>query len=147
MSDTTSRSIAGNEVWWNIRQVAEFLGVKPATARHWMWKNNVRRSKANYRLTHKSWVEAALNARAKKFPVGQEMSHWRNYPRWMILHKTQTKEPNTMNQSILKTVNIRGKEYTLVESRIAFFNQNNPVDQSGLRSSGNRRNGFLSGLR
>lgn len=31
-----------------------------------------------------------------------------------------------MNQSILKTVNIRGKEYTLVESRIAFFNQNNP---------------------
>lgn len=31
-----------------------------------------------------------------------------------------------MNQSILKTVNIRGKEYTLVESRIAIFNQNNP---------------------
>ena len=70
MSQTTTRSIAGNEAWWNIRQVAEFLGVKPATARHWMWKNNVRRSKANYRLTHKSWVEAALNARAKKVSRG-----------------------------------------------------------------------------
>jgi hypothetical protein len=44
----------------------------------------------------------------------------------MILINPQPKEPNTMNQSILKTVNIRGKEYTLVESRIAFFNQSNP---------------------
>ena len=70
MSQTTTRSTAGNEVWWNIRQVAEFLGVKPNTARVWMWKNNVRRSKANYRLTHKSWVEAALNARAKKVSRG-----------------------------------------------------------------------------
>jgi len=70
MSPTTTRSKAGNSEWWNIRQVAEFLGVKPNTARHWMWKNNVRRSKANYRLTHKSWVETALNARAKKVSRG-----------------------------------------------------------------------------
>ena len=31
-----------------------------------------------------------------------------------------------MNQPSLKTINFRGKEYNLVESRIAIFNHNHP---------------------
>jgi hypothetical protein len=46
--------------WWNVRDVARFLGIKPSSAKVWMWRNNVRRCKGNNRLTHKSWVEACL---------------------------------------------------------------------------------------
>jgi hypothetical protein len=46
--------------WWNVRDVASFLGIKPSSAKVWMWRNNVRRCKGNNRLTHKSWVEACL---------------------------------------------------------------------------------------
>ena len=63
---------AGNDEWWNVNDVAEFLGIKPASARHWMWKMKVKRSAANYRLTHRSWVEQALDKRAKKRTRGTE---------------------------------------------------------------------------
>ena len=61
---------AGNNEWWNINDVADFLGIKPASARHWMWKMKVKRSAANYRLTHRSWVEQALDKKAKKVVRG-----------------------------------------------------------------------------
>jgi len=63
---------AGNDEWWNVNDVAEFLGIKPASARHWMWKMKVKRSAANYRLTHRTWVEQALEKKAKKRTRGTE---------------------------------------------------------------------------
>jgi hypothetical protein len=63
---------AGNDDWWNVNDVADFLGIKPASARHWMWKMKVKRSAANYRLTHRSWVEQALDRKAKKRTRGTE---------------------------------------------------------------------------
>lgn len=61
---------AGNDDWWNVNDVADFLGIKPASARHWMWKMKVKRSAANYRLTHRTWVEQALEKKAKKVVRG-----------------------------------------------------------------------------
>jgi len=46
--------------WWNVKDVALFLGIKPSSAKVWLWRNNVRRCKGNNRLTHRSWVEACL---------------------------------------------------------------------------------------
>ena len=46
--------------WWNVHDVASFLGIKPSSAKVWLWRNNVRRCKGNNRLTHRSWVEACL---------------------------------------------------------------------------------------
>lgn len=46
--------------WWNVKDVAFFLGIKPSSAKVWLWRNNVRRCKGNNRLTHRSWVEACL---------------------------------------------------------------------------------------
>ena len=63
---------AGNDEWWNVNDVAEFLGIKPASARHWMWKHKVKRSAGNYRLTHRTWVEQALEKKAKKRTRGTE---------------------------------------------------------------------------
>jgi len=86
---------AGNDDWWNVNDVADFLGIKPASARHWMWKMKVKRSAANYRLTHRTWVEQALEKKAKKVVRGTA-----NVPEVKsslpddLSHNTKQGEPN-----------------------------------------------------
>lgn len=55
--------------WWNIQDVADYLTLLRGrtctrnAAKIWMNRNNVRRSKADRRLTCRTFVDAALNKR------------------------------------------------------------------------------------
>jgi hypothetical protein len=60
MESVVQKSADFKKEWWNVHDVASFLGIKPSSAKVWLWRNNVRRCKGNNRLTHRSWVEACL---------------------------------------------------------------------------------------
>jgi hypothetical protein len=60
MDSVAQKSAELKKEWWTVHDVASFLGIKPSSAKVWLWRNNVRRCKGNNRLTHKSWVEACL---------------------------------------------------------------------------------------
>jgi len=60
MESVVQKSAELKKEWWNVHDVALFLGIKPSSAKVWLWRNNVRRCKGNNRLTHRSWVEACL---------------------------------------------------------------------------------------
>jgi hypothetical protein len=60
MESVVQKSADSKKEWWNVHDVALFLGIKPSSAKVWLWRNNVRRCKGNNRLTHRSWVEACL---------------------------------------------------------------------------------------
>jgi len=58
--------------WWTVDDVAEYLGTTRRATQQFMWKYQVRRSKANKRLTCRDWVDSALNRKAKQTPKGKK---------------------------------------------------------------------------
>jgi hypothetical protein len=58
-----------NREWMTKEDVGRMLGIKPESAKVWMWRMGIRRAKGNSRFTHRSWVEAAMkNGRKKTRP-------------------------------------------------------------------------------
>ena len=53
--------------WMTKEDVARMLGIKPESAKVWMWRMGVKRAKGNSRFTHRSWVEQAMKNGKKNF--------------------------------------------------------------------------------
>jgi len=52
--------------WITRKEVAKMLGIKPESAKVWMWRMGVKRAKGNSRFTHRSWVEQAMKNGKRK---------------------------------------------------------------------------------
>jgi len=56
--------------WITKEEVAKMLGIKPESAKVWMWRMGVKRAKGNSRFTHRSWVEQAMKNGKRKVLSG-----------------------------------------------------------------------------
>ena len=62
-----------NSEWMTKEDVARMLGIKPESAKVWMWRMGVKRAKGNSRFTHRSWVEQAMKNGKRKSLSGTEV--------------------------------------------------------------------------